>query len=304
VALKERQEIVAKLAQKYNAVFVRLQPVFDEACKRAPAENWIWDGIHPTFAGQQLLADQGVRTVNLAFANPLEDPLQNSAIAPVVNFERDSYDWLHRHDDVLDLQKMGNPDVVMIGDSITHFWSGMPKSSRASGPLAWEKAFHGLRVINMGFGWDRTQNVLWRLQHGEFEGLSPKTVVLNIGTNNLVGDATARTNTPEETAAGILAVASLVHERAPAARIYVMGVFPRGFDKGNELDARIQRLNHILATKLKELPFVTFLDIRDKLCEPDGSITKETFLDGTHPTERGYRIWARALKEAGAIPAG
>lgn len=61
--LARRQAIVKKLATKYHAVFVPLQEVFDDACRRAPAEYWIWDGVHPTYAGHQLLADRWERVV-------------------------------------------------------------------------------------------------------------------------------------------------------------------------------------------------------------------------------------------------
>ena len=61
--LKQRGEIVAKLAQKYHAALVRFQPVFEAACQRAPTEHWIWDGVHPTYSGHQLMADEWVRTV-------------------------------------------------------------------------------------------------------------------------------------------------------------------------------------------------------------------------------------------------
>ena len=58
-----RQEAVARLAKKHGAALVRFQQVFDEACERAPAEYWIWDGVHPTYSGHQLMADEWVRTV-------------------------------------------------------------------------------------------------------------------------------------------------------------------------------------------------------------------------------------------------
>ena len=61
--IKGRQEVVAKLALKYQAALVRLQPVFDAACKKAPAEHWIWDGVHPTYSGHELIADEWIRTV-------------------------------------------------------------------------------------------------------------------------------------------------------------------------------------------------------------------------------------------------
>ncbi|MGA2616040.1 MAG: hypothetical protein ABSF26_00440 [Thermoguttaceae bacterium] len=65
----------------------------------------------------------------------------------------------------------------MIGDSITHFWAGVPQGPGQNGPQSWKALFSGRRVLNLGFGWDRTQNVLWRLEHAEFDGLHPRCVV-------------------------------------------------------------------------------------------------------------------------------
>jgi lysophospholipase L1-like esterase len=59
----KRQEIVAKLAEKYHAALVKFQPVFEAACAQAPADYWIWDGVHPTYSGHQLMADEWVKVV-------------------------------------------------------------------------------------------------------------------------------------------------------------------------------------------------------------------------------------------------
>lgn len=173
-------DAVAKLAEKYRAPVVHFQKTFDNALRRAPAEHWIWDGIHPTYSGHGIMADAWIEAYNDFYRSPLFDPARNSALDPQPNYERDSHDWLHRHADILDAQKKGPYDIVMIGDSITHFWGGEPKAAQANGSKVWEEAFRGLRVLNMGFGWDRTQNVLWRLAHGEFAGLKPKTIVLDM----------------------------------------------------------------------------------------------------------------------------
>ncbi|HEY3330615.1 MAG TPA: SGNH/GDSL hydrolase family protein [Capsulimonadaceae bacterium] len=61
-----RQEVVASLADKHNSIFVPLQHVIDEACERAPSEYWLWDGVHPTYSGHQLIADEWEQTVRLA----------------------------------------------------------------------------------------------------------------------------------------------------------------------------------------------------------------------------------------------
>lgn len=62
-SIRRRQEIVARLAKRFGAALVRFQPVFDEAFKRAPADYWIWDTVHPTYRGHQLMADEWERVV-------------------------------------------------------------------------------------------------------------------------------------------------------------------------------------------------------------------------------------------------
>ena len=61
--IRQRQEIVARLARKHGAALVRYQRVFDEAAKRTPADYWIWDSVHPTYRGHQLVADEWERAV-------------------------------------------------------------------------------------------------------------------------------------------------------------------------------------------------------------------------------------------------
>lgn len=61
--IKQRQAIVSKLAEKYHAALVHFQKAFDEACARAPADHWIWDGVHPTYSGHQIMAEEWERTV-------------------------------------------------------------------------------------------------------------------------------------------------------------------------------------------------------------------------------------------------
>ena len=68
--IQTRQDVVAKLAAKHDAALVRFQQVFDVACKAAPAEHWIWDGVHPTYSGHQLMADEWERTVHAKWPTP------------------------------------------------------------------------------------------------------------------------------------------------------------------------------------------------------------------------------------------
>ena len=223
-------------------------------------------------------------------------PPANNAVVPVPKLENDVYDWNARHTAVLVAKKDFNPEIVMIGDSITHFWGGNhPKDKLQRGPNAWKKLFEAWRVLNLGFGWDRTQNVLWRLEHEEFDGLKPRYVVINIGTNNLTGTANARENTPPEIAAGIAAICRKIRDKSPDSRIILMAVFPRGAAADNPFRPKITALNALLATYAKSQQ-LTFLDLGPKLLQPDGSLSTEIMDDGTHPTEKGYAIWAEALR--------
>lgn len=222
----------------------------------------------------------------------------NNAIVPVPKLENDCYDWWQRHEAVMAAKQKIDPEIVLIGDSITHFWGGEPASpgANARGPKAWESIFGGKQVLNLGFGWDRTQNVLWRLQNGEFDGLKPKWIVLNIGTNNSTGTKNARTNTPAETAAGVEAILALIHEKSPESKVILMGVFPRGQKAKDSLRTYISELNVLLA-KIAAARQLTFIDLRDKFLEADGTLPSALMADGVHPTEAGYAIWAEALKK-------
>ena len=225
----------------------------------------------------------------------------NNAVMPVMWLEKDSYDWGKRHAKVLELQKTLDPDIVLFGDSITHFWGGPPLAGHVNGPNAWADTFGSHRVLNMGFGWDRTQNVLWRLEHGEMDGPHPKVVVINIGTNNFSKTSNARENTPMEVAEAIAAIVDGVRQKSPSSRIVVMGVFPRGFSVDNPYRAKIRALNALLAAQLAGQPSTTFLDISDKFLSKDGTISPTILFDGTHPTEAGYAIWGKALVAAGVL---
>jgi lysophospholipase L1-like esterase len=69
IDVKKRQAVVAKLALKYRLPLIRYQEIFDEACKKAPADHWSWDGIHPTYAGHGLMAQEWLKTVAAFWPN-------------------------------------------------------------------------------------------------------------------------------------------------------------------------------------------------------------------------------------------
>jgi len=217
---------------------------------------------------------------------------ENNAIVPVGKLEKDMYDWDQRHAAVLAEKDVIKPEIVMIGDSITHFWGGQPNEPKGNrGAKAWNDLFGERKVLNMGFGWDRTQNVLYRIKDGELDGLSPKLVVIHIGTNNLSTSKNAPTNTPEQVVEAIGAIIGAVKTKCPDAKIVLMGIFPRGEKADNPFRAKIGTINKELAATYSNKPGIVYLDLT-----PDGSMSKEIMGDFLHPTEKGYAIWAEALK--------
>jgi lysophospholipase L1-like esterase len=219
---------------------------------------------------------------------PPGGPRRPSTLVPVTqNRDWRVYDWTARHREASALMRSRRPDIVMLGDSITHFWGGEPVGGRRTGVAEWDRFFAGRSVVNLGYGWDRTENVLWRLAHGEFDGVAPKVVVLMVGTNNIT------LNTPDEIAAGVEAICATIHERSPATKILLLAIFPRG-QKPDATRAKVDAVNRLIA-RLDDRDDVTFLDIGPKFLEPDGSISPEVMYDYLHPTAKGYAIWSAAM---------
>jgi len=263
--------------------------------------------LHPDTNGQRMMAEAIEPTLAKLMGDASQVPLTsitdiNTAIIPQPRLELDIYDWYARHHAELDLQKKLSPRVVLIGDSITHFWSGPPKSTPENGPTAWQRVFGAMPTLNMGFGWDRTQNVLWRLRQGEFEGLHPQWVILAIGTNNLTGTTNARASTPAEIVDGIEAICREIRQRSPESHIILMGIFPRGSQPNDPLRKPIRETNRLLAQRFGNDASVTYLDIGSSFLAPDGSLPASIMPDGTHPSDAGYQIWADALIKAGVKP--
>jgi lysophospholipase L1-like esterase len=289
-------ELVARLADgrmvhylDVNHVFLRLDGSIDP--------ELMPDLLHPSPRGAVAWARAMEPKLSELMGDSSRDkcPEPNSALVPASKLEKDSYDWFGRHEAVLKIKDRIKPEVVMIGDSITHFWAGEPECRNQRGPQAWKELFGNRRVLNLGFGWDRTQNVLWRLDQGEFDGLHPRCVVINIGTNNFSRTKNARDNTPAEVAAGVRAVVLRIRAKSPESRIVVMGVLPRGEKADNPFRGKIAELNRLLA-ELSQVRGITFLDIGSKFLEPGGQLPRTLMSDFCHPTEQGYAIWAAALK--------
>lgn len=222
---------------------------------------------------------------------PLADhpPLPSTVVPVTQDRSWPQYDWEKRHALTSAAVKKARPQILFIGDSITHFFGGQQFDSYAlRGQQTWGEFYAPRNAGNLGFGWDKTENVLWRLQHGAIDDIAPKLVVMMIGTNN-TGSCSA-----PDIARGIEAIVAEFNKRLPQSQILLLGVFPRGEKPGPQRE-KIAEINSIIA-KLNGTHNVTFLDIGPKFLTPEGLITKDIMPDFLHPNEKGYRIWAEAIE--------
>lgn len=301
--LERASDIVSKLADNKTVFYCDVNHVFlnlDGSINHDQMPDW----LHPSPAGAKAWA----QTMEPLLSQLMDDQSRdteipiNTAIVPVSKLENDSYNWWDRHAEVLRVKDSINPEIVLIGNSITHFWGGEPKlkyadgkSRRPNGPNAWNSIFANHRVLNLGFGWDRTQNVLWRLDHGEIDGIHPRTIIMHLGTNNTSETANARMNSATEIVEGIRAVCMRLRSKVPGAHLVLMKVFPREEKPDHQRRILINKINKQLEIFARENN-IDLLDIGPKMLTPDGTLSKEIANDFCHPTEKGYQIWADEIR--------
>ncbi|MEG3086466.1 GDSL-type esterase/lipase family protein [Sphingomonas sp. PB4P5] len=191
--------------------------------------------------------------------------------------------FLARRDSLI---KTGGTELIFVGDSITDGWRQNPQHE------LFDDYFGRYRPYNIGVSGDETQHVLWRIDHGELDGLAPKLVVLMIGTNNL---ANANKMGPDETADGVAAVVQAIRRKLPGSKILLLGIFPRGNRKDDPLRVAVDAANTRIAG-LADRKTVFYRDIAASFLAPDGTLSGEVMPDYLHPNARGYRIWADTIR--------
>jgi lysophospholipase L1-like esterase len=193
------------------------------------------------------------------------------------------------HEQLLAKAKQGGIDVYFEGDSITRRWGATDYPEFLAN---WKENFFGWNAGDFGWGGDTTQNILWRLQHGELDGVNPKVIVLLAGTNNIG-------RTPPDDAAvadvtkGVAAIIDLCRQKVPAATIILTAIFPRNDNPA--VVPGINRINDNLA-RLADGKAVRFVNINAQLADADGRVFDGLLMDKLHPTGKGYQLWADALK--------
>ncbi len=193
------------------------------------------------------------------------------------------------HAELLEKARQGRIDIYFVGDSITRRWGAVDYPFLLEN---WRQNFHGWNAADFGWGADKTQNILWRLENGELDGVNPRIVVVQAGTNN-VGTVPGDDAKVEGIVRGIKAIVDACRAKAPNATIVLTGIFPRNDNPA--VLPEIARINAAIA-KFADGVKVRYLDINDRLADRDGLLFDGMMGDKLHPTVKGYQVWADALK--------
>ena len=197
--------------------------------------------------------------------------------------------WLPRHEQKLQEIKTLKADhkkidLIFIGDSITHGWE-------KDGFNVWNKYYAKYNAVDLGFGGDRTENILWRLQHGEVDGIDPKVAVLMFGTNN----TGHRMEDPNTTALGIKRNIEELQQRLPNTKILLLAIFPRDAKPDGQMRQINNSVNNIISG-FADNKKIFFLNINQVFLDKDGVLSTEIMPDLLHPNEYGYQLWAKAME--------
>jgi lysophospholipase L1-like esterase len=203
-----------------------------------------------------------------------------AADAPVAPVPISNSEWRQRHESLLTRAKQGGVELMFVGDSITQLWNDNE---------VWMARYAPLKAANFGASWDTAESALWRLQNGELEGLSPKVVVLLIGVNSL-----SHGDSPEDAARAVAAVLGTLRQKLPKTKVLLLGIFPAACSGTDPFRAKVKSANSLLAG-LADKDRVRYLDLGPALLRSDGSISPDVMGDCTHPTVKGYRLWADAM---------
>jgi beta-glucosidase len=192
--------------------------------------------------------------------------------------------WMPRHEQKLAEEGRESAEILLIGDSITHGWEN-------TGKEVWEQYFGEYGTYNIGYSGDRTENVLWRFEHGEIDGIHPEVAVVMIGTNN----TGHRQDSPECTAKGVELIVDRLNEKLPDTHILLLAIFPRNDSQNGEFKKLNAEINERIES-LGERENFTFLNYNTAFLDDNGTLPESIMPDLLHPNEEGYKIWAEVMK--------
>jgi lysophospholipase L1-like esterase len=195
------------------------------------------------------------------------------------------------HQQLVAKAKAGGIDLYFLGDSITRRW-GCTDPQWSMMLANWNKNFFGWNAANFGWGADVIQNMLWRVQNGELDGVNPKVIVILAGTND-IGNQPGSDEKVADIINSYRQLIAVCREKAPAATIIVTAIFPRNDNPA--VLPEIRQINRELE-KLADGDTILYINVNDRLADPNGKLFDGMTVDQLHLTEKGYQVWADGLR--------
>jgi len=207
--------------------------------------------------------------------------------------------WRERHAAKLRELKAGPVELVFLGDSILHNFERVGPPAYYDYQPVWQRFYGDRHAVNLGFKGDATSHLLWRMTHGELDGIAPKVAVVLIGANNL-----GRVHWPTaDNVAGITAVVDTTRKRLPKTHIVLLGILPS--DRSPWASQTTLEVNAGLAARYGGggVAGVSYLDVGKGLLR-DGRADHALYYDPLlsppeptlHPTPEGMTRIARAME--------
>jgi len=257
------------------------------------------DLLHPNALGYEIWASAVLPLVEKVFAASADEAIPSVwpsnpqiygygasvASQPMSGFP--SFAWwgkgrpLEKRTEIVD--GPGEYDIVMVGDSITHRW----EREGGEGRELFAELKKTYSILNLGYGSDRTEHVIWRMENGELEGYKAKLFTVMIGTNNGGRDVAG-------IAAGVRRIIDVIRAKHPESKVVLMPIFPRNANPDDKIRVANEKVNEIIS-RIPDGKDVLWLDFNGKFLEPDGTLTKRVMNDLLHPNETGYRVWLDAI---------
>lgn len=187
------------------------------------------------------------------------------------------------HERYLERAQQGDIDILFIGDSITEYWEDPTR-----GKSVWDREFAPQNAACFGVNSERLQHIIWRMQNGELDGISPRVVIVLAGTNNI------RRNSTGEILEGFTLLLETLRERLPDSKILLLAILPRN-EPGSARRRQVAEVNQSLEQMVATDDQIVFLDIGQSFLDADGSIPASLMPDHLHPSTRGYEVFAEAI---------
>lgn len=289
-------EIEQQMVQQYVELFKLFHEYRDTIARVSfwnlhDGQSWLnyfpWNRVnHPLLFDRQ-------RKPKAAF-DAVHELLQNSSVSKAAMrhtpLQRNDANSKEAHKQLVAKTKLGKVDVYFQGDSITRRWGATDYPKLLA---HWKKSFHGWNAANFAWGGDNTHHMLWRMQNGELDGVSPKVVCLQAGANNLPWNGAANESHVTDVVEGIAAIIDEFRSRFPDVPIVLTAMFPR--DQNPALADTINAINEKLKVISHADERIHWININADLVDSDGKLLPDVSSDGIHLEAAGYETWAEAL---------